>query len=112
MSSLERLDLQKRLPKTKRALVLSFGAVSGHYGRLRRQRTGYAFCPACISRQPDSSGCGDGSLFIEASEAVPERVMSPVVIIVPFAINLTLSPVAEEEEFTVAVLVIFARASR
>ena len=38
--------------------------------------------------------------------------MSPVVIIVPFAINLTLSPVAEEEEFTVAVLVIFARASR
>ena len=50
VSSLGRLDLRKRLPQSERALLLRFG-VSDRSQRLRRLRTGYGFCPPCISLQ-------------------------------------------------------------
>lgn len=51
IGTLHALDLRARLPTVETALLLRGQAVSDQSQRLRNMRTGYAFCPTCISRQ-------------------------------------------------------------
>jgi hypothetical protein len=51
IGTLHSLDLRARLPQVEKALLLRFKTVSDRCLRLRKERVGYAFCPACISRQ-------------------------------------------------------------
>jgi hypothetical protein len=50
--SLRALDLRTRLPDAETALLLRSKAYSDQCPRLRDKRTGYAFCPNCITEQP------------------------------------------------------------
>jgi hypothetical protein len=52
MRTLQSLDLLSRFPMAENVLLLRFIAVSDRSQRLRNKRTGYAFCPTCISQQP------------------------------------------------------------
>jgi hypothetical protein len=50
--TLRTLDIPARLPHVQVALLLHPGTVPDRCPRLRNRRTGYAFCPTCISKQP------------------------------------------------------------
>jgi hypothetical protein len=50
--TLQSLDLRTRFPMAENALLLRFTAISDRSPYLRNKRSGYAFCPICISQQP------------------------------------------------------------